>query len=84
MEPLDIRVAKECVPGYSWTKLVENGTEWHGSGMLWLAELQKKFNFNYSFVDKRTFPKYDESDGVNSMAKGTFYFNCLLQSKSKS
>ena len=63
-----VRVARECIPGFVWTTDVENGTLWHGNGMLLLMELQKQFQFQYSVVHK--FPEYNGSDSIHFIAKG--------------
>ena len=63
-----IRVGRECIPGYAWTTDVENGTLWHGNGMLVLRELQKRYQFDYEFIHQ--FPSYNGSDGIHYIAKG--------------
>ena len=63
-----VRIARECIPGYAWTTDDENGTLWHGNGMLTMMELQKQHGFNFEFVT--TFPEYNGSDGIHYIAKG--------------
>ena len=82
MRPI-IRVARECIPGYVWTTDIANGTLWHGNGMLLLSELQKQFNFDFKIVHK--FPKYNDSDGIHYIAKGTVQSTvCIRVSLTKS
>ena len=64
-----LRVARECYQHSTWTTEKENGTIWHGAGMLLLILLQKRYGFDYEFVHEMP-PSDNES--MHYILKGKF------------
>ena len=72
-----IRVARECWPTNVWVTQAENGTVWHGAGMLFLLQLQKSMNLRFKFV--HDLPPAKDTHHIMKGAPNVFYHKVFLR-----